>query len=413
MNENLKLSERNIVRDLAKRIADIADEPVQKERIGLWKKHNSLQSARPMILIQPEGSWSELVPETALQCETTEFRKLERSFRQTIYAHDHFDSDDVVTRDFGVGKNISYSSLGLEAKWDHSDSTGSIGFHPVLHKSSDLKKLCMQEVTYNQDSTNKRLEQMQDLFGDILDVRLSGVNYIRFQPMQQYTALRGLNETMMDMAIEPEFVHDAMRIFTDIQKNNLKQYIDMNLLDLNNDNTYQNSGGNGWTDELPPPDYDPMYVRPKDMWAMAQAQELTLVSPEMHEEFALQYEKELLAPFGLTSYGCCEDLTKKLDYIFKIPNMRRISISPWADVDKCAEKLKGNYIFSWKPQPAHMVGNFNKDAIRKYIEHTVQVAKDNNCVLEIVLKDTHTCENHPERFDEWTRIAREVINAHI
>jgi hypothetical protein len=31
------------------------------------------------------------------------------------------------------------------------------------------------------------------------------------------------------------------------------------------------------------------------------------------------------------------------------------------------------------------------------------------CVLEIILKDTHTCEHHPERFDAWCRIARKEV----
>jgi hypothetical protein len=29
----------------------------------------------------------------------------------------------------------------------------------------------------------------------------------------------------------------------------------------------------------------------------------------------------------------------------------------------------------------------------------------------MILKDTHTCQQHPERFDEWTRIARQEIQA--
>jgi hypothetical protein len=27
----------------------------------------------------------------------------------------------------------------------------------------------------------------------------------------------------------------------------------------------------------------------------------------------------------------------------------------------------------------------------------------------MILKDTHTCENHPERFTRWVEIAREEI----
>ena len=116
----------------------------------------------------------------------------------------------------------------------------------------------------------------------------------------------------------------------------------------------------------------------------------------------------MLEPFGLTGYGCCEDLTRKLDDVFTLPNIRRISISPFADVGKCVPQLKGDYIFSWKPNPAHLVGVFDEERIRAYIRDAVAVTQEHGCVLEMVLKDTHTCEHHPERFDRWLAIAREV-----
>jgi hypothetical protein len=186
--------------------------------------------------------------------------------------------------------------------------------------------------------------------------------------------------------------------------------MDQNLLSMNNDSTYNNSGGNSYTDELPAGGFNPERVRPCDMWASAESQSFALVGPKQHAEFALQYEKRLLEPFGLTGYGCCEDLTHKLEDIFSIPNMRRISISPFADVDLCAPKLGGDYIFSWKPHPSHLVGAFDEERIRRYIRHTIEVAQKNNCVLEMILKDTHTCEFVPERFDRWTQIAREEVD---
>jgi hypothetical protein len=143
------------------------------------------------------------------------------------------------------------------------------------------------------------------------------------------------------------------------------------------------------------------------MWASAEAQELALVGPKQHDEFSLEYEKRLLAPFGLTGYGCCEDLTRKLDRVLTIPNIRRVSISPFADVDACAEQLGSAAIFSWKPHPARLVGAFDEELIRLEIRQTVAAARRHGCVLEMILKDTHTCEHHPERFDRWTRIAME------
>jgi len=204
-------------------------------------------------------------------------------------------------------------------------------------------------------------------------------------------------------------LHDAMAFLGEGHRRMIDQYVEANLLSLNNDDTYHSSGGVGYTDELPAEGFDGRRVRPCDMWASAEAQELAQVSPEMHEEFSTAYESRLLAPFGLNGYGCCEDLTRKLDNVLKIPRIRRISISPWADVDACAEKLGRQCIFSWKPHPAHLAGRFDADMIRRYIRHALDVTK--GCIFEMILKDTHTCDNQPQRFTEWTRIARELIES--
>ena len=54
---------------------------------------------------------------------------------------------------------------------------------------------------------------------------------------------------------------------------------------------------------------------------------------------------------------------------------------------------------------------FKGDLVRQYVRHTLEVCKANGCELEMILKDTHTCINQPQRFTEWTRIAREEVEA--
>lgn len=400
--------ELTILRVLAKQVADIASLPIMEERRELWKKHNSLQSVRPMILIFPEGSWGELLPHSVLKCKDGKARSIEWNLRHRIYYYEHFLDDTVIEKEWIVPKVIHNSGWGLEAK--HIPSTqprGAWHFDPIIKEPSDLKKLKSPEITYDESASKANLIEAQELFGDILDVKQKGVSHISFHLMNQYTGLRGLEEVMLDMYENPGMLHDAMAFFEEGHKQILKQYVDLNLLSLNNDITYQNTGGVGYTDELPKTGFDPNCVRLCDMWGSAEAQEMAQVSPEMHAEFILQYEKRLLEPFALTGYGCCEDLTRKLDDVFTIPNIRRISIAPSANVDLCAEKLQHKYIFSWKPQPAYLVGEFNEEVIRNDIQHTLNVTK--NCVVEIILKDTHTCQHHPERFDLWTKIARKLV----
>lgn len=401
--------DRLILRDLAKQAAEIAALPLMAERIAEWKRHNSLRPGRPMILVFPEGAWCEILPDSALQCEEETARRIEMQLRQWyIYAYEHFDSDNVVTGDWTVSKVVHNSGWGLYAK--HHDSTearGSWGFEPVINEPDDLKKLKFPVISYDAEATEEHLNGARELFGDILEVKLKGVSHVSFHLMGMYTQLRGLQETMLDMYENPEMLHEAMAYLEEGNRQVVQQYIDLNLLSLNNDNTYHSSGGNGFTDELPKPDYNPHRIRPCDMWASAEAQEMALVSPEQHEEFILQYERRLMEPFGLNGYGCCEDLTRKLDYVLTIPNIRRISIAPWADVDICAEKLQNKAIFSWKPNPSYIAEAFNIDFLRGYISHTLDAAK--NCRLEMILKDTHTCDGHPERFDQWTKLARQLV----
>jgi hypothetical protein len=396
-----------ILRDLAKRVAEIASLPVMAERRAMWYKHNRLQRVRPLILVFPEGSWRELLPPSALQCTGEAARKMEEDLRRRIYSFEHFYDDKPVEKTWVVQKCIVNSGWGLEPRYhDSPEATGAWGFDPVIRTRDDLHKLRYPQISENRAQTQRDLDEAHDVFGGILDLKLKGVARVSFHLMSVYSRLRGLEQVMVDMYDNPAMLHDAMAFLTEGYRRLIRQYSDLGLLSLNNDETYHSSGGVSYSTELPKPDADPQHIRPTDMWASAETQELAQVSPKQHIEFAMRYEKRLLEPFGLNGYGCCDDLTDKLDYVMSIPNMRRISISPWANVERCAEKLQAKAIFSWKPHPAHVADFFDPPTIRQYIQHTLDVSK--GCVIEMILKDTHTCGNHPERFTVWTETARDL-----
>lgn len=402
--------DREILRDLARRVAEIAELPIMAERRSLWQRHNDLERVRPLILVFPEGAWRELLPPSALTCEGEEARGMEWILRSRLYYWEHLRDDTVIEREWIVNKAVTNTGWGLEPRRIPSpDPLGAWTFDPVIKTQKDLDRLRFPEVRCDEEATQRNLEMAQDLFGNILEVKLKGVAHLSFHLMSIYCHLRGLDQALLDMVDHPAMLHQAMAFLQEGSRQLVEQYQQLNLLSLNNDSTYHSSGGVGYTAELPAPGFDPEHVRPCDMWASAEAQELDPVSPAMHEEFCLQYERPLLAPFGLNGYGCCDDLTRKFDYVLKIPKIRRISIAPWASVERAAERLQDDYIFSWKPNPAMLVGQFDEDRVRQYIRHTLEVGRD--CVLEIILKDTHTCEHHPERFTRWTEIARELVEA--
>ena len=67
-------------------------------------------------------------------------------------------------------------------------------------------------------------------------------------------------------------IHRMMSILRDGTLALLTTLQDAGLLDLNNDATYVGSGGLGWSDELPQPDYAGD-VRLRDLWGFAESQE--------------------------------------------------------------------------------------------------------------------------------------------
>ena len=127
----------------------------------------------------------------------------------------------------------------------------------------------------------------------------------------------------------------------------------------------------------------------------------------MHEEFALTYERPFLERFGLANYGCCEPLDRKLDAVLKIRNLRRVSISPWANIDRSAERLADRCVFSWKPNPAIVAGTaWRPERVRAVLRDFCE--RTRGCVTDIIMKDTHTCNREPRRLHEWVAIAMET-----
>jgi hypothetical protein len=129
----------------------------------------------------------------------------------------------------------------------------------------------------------------------------------------------------------------------------------------------------------------------------------------MFNEFVFQYQLPMMELFGLNCYGCCEPIQDRWQYIKDIPNLRRLSVSPWCDQEKMADYLGKNYIFSRKPNPSPVCTNFDEEIIRNDIHNTLKIAKDN--VLEIIMKDTHTVLNQPERITRWVEIARNEVDS--
>ena len=77
------MGDRDIIRDLAKKVAEIASLPEQKEKSEIWMRHNRLERVKPMVLIFPEGSWRGLITDKDLLTTERFYRDLEYDLPQS------------------------------------------------------------------------------------------------------------------------------------------------------------------------------------------------------------------------------------------------------------------------------------------------------------------------------------------
>lgn len=410
-DDQITVKDRKVLRELARRVAEIAASPVMKERVELWTRHASLDSKRPMILAETVGVLEELIPESDYQCTGDWARDLERDLRNRIFVHEQVGDDSVITPTIECRWQINVGDYGVvpEKHTTAGDKRTSYRWDPPIKDlDDDFDKLHQRELSVDQEATHRQAAKLDDVFGDILEVRLRGNPWWTMGLTWKAVDLVGLDRFMLHMMDNPAGVHRLMAFLRDDHLNMIEWAESEGLLTLNNENQYVGSGSLGYTDELPQDDWsEGDKVRIKDIWGLSESQETVGVSPDMFGEFIFPYQLPVIEKFGLSYYGCCEPVHERWNLIQQIPNLRRVSISPWCDQEIMADALGQDYIFCRKPNPAIIsTDNWDKEAIRADIQETMDVAGD--CPLEIVMKDVHTVADEPRRLGRWVQIAREV-----
>ena len=411
---NLPAKDVNVLRLLAAELAKIAALPIQKEKARLWQQLNDLEAERPMVWIN-EICWHEMNvdDELTLQTEHPWARDQERDLRRTLYQWRHFPCDMIVSdflpcplavhsTDFGIIEDVDI------VRTDRSSDVVSRHFKIQIRDFADLEKIKMPVVTHNEAATHFRYQAMCDVYHDIMPVRKVGQTHIWFTPWDYLIRWWGIQEAMLDLIERPELICAGVERMVDAWLAELDQFEQLNVLSLDCDNTRIGSGGYGYTRDLPGAEYDLNCVRPKNMWGCSNAQIFSEVSPKMHWEFALKHDLRWLSRWGLTYYGCCEPLDRKIEILRNIPNLRKISVSPWCNTERIINQVGGDYVVSRKPSPAILAEDeWHPERARRALRDFLERASG-RCHVELIMKDISTVRYQPQRLWQWAMIAMEV-----
>ncbi len=397
-----------IIRGLAERYAEIAALPIMDERRDLWRRHNSLERTRPLVYMRWLAAWQEH-PESQLQCTDPFWQGHERVLRQGIVQE--WVADDYVIEPW-ITQRAS-TQMPEHGPWGvpynrirPKEPGGAWLYDPPLKQFEDIERLAEPHHVIDEDATARNIERLRGAVGDILTVnvdRSPAYTIWRADLSTDLAYLRGLEQIMWDMADNPKWLHRLLSHMSEGVQRVQQEAEDAGDWSLS---AHQNQA-QPYSLELDDPAPNSGPVKREDLWVFCAAQEFALISPPMHDEFMFQYQLPILKHFGLVAYGCCEDLTEKMDMLRQLPNLRRIAVVPMADVAKSAELIGTDYVFSWRPNPADvMCCGFDREKIRRIIREGMEAAR--GCIVDITLKDVQTIEHEPWRLREWVEMVREI-----
>ena len=399
----------SLLRALAERYMAVCADPVQNQRRDLWRRHNSLERTRPLIYMRA-FAWHE-IPESACQCRDPFLRRWEDWFRNRLYWATL--GDDSVFEPWLPVPAVKITHpdglWGLPIRWTGRVQGGAGVCDPPIQSEDDLARLVPPHHRLDEARTAEAVSRLQEAVGDLIPVVVDrSPAYLNFSGdiSTLLAQLRGLEQIMWDMMDRPAWLHRLLAFMsagTVAVHDEAEAAGDWSLLSHYNQ-------AMPYALELadPAPGGGPQQRR--QLWCFCASQEFALIGPAMFEEFMLRYQLPIMRHFGLSAYGCCEDLSGKIGVLRQIPNLRRLAVSPMANVRRCAEQIGTDYVFSYRPSPSDMVGySWDESRVRRILRQDLTTCRECGCHTDITLKDVETVQHEPERLHRWVAITRQTI----
>ncbi|MDR0475652.1 MAG: hypothetical protein LBH43_18520 [Treponema sp.] len=408
-NSPIPASDKNCLRELAKKQLEYANLPVMAERKQLWTLHNRLQGKQPMVVMEEGTFANDILP--PVRCQHPLASAMERQLAQNIAAYEIFDDDKVMPDFFTVNYAINTQFLGLKQKKTYAQN--GLGYHiePLFETlEKGLPLLRPSEYTCNNKETENYEKAAADILGDLLPVvKKNDFNIWFFNPTCHIVEMMSMENMYCAMISEPDEFHALMRAVIDDLARSLRWQEENQLLALNNGNDYMGSGSYCFSDELPLADFSGK-VRAKDIWGHINSQESVGISPGHFAEFIYPYYEILAKEFGLVYYGCCEPVHAYWDSLSRLPKLRKVSISAWCDEEIMGERLtSGNIIYSRKPSPNFLgiARDFDEDAFTAHIKKTAEAVKG-KCKAEFIFRDVYSLRGNLDKIRRAVDITRSI-----
>ena len=269
---------------------------------GIPKKSTDLNMIP--FTVEPEiPLWANIIGFDIIDYYKQPLAYLENTLKMMIYRFEVFQDFTCIEKTIPIwlGPPFESTLLGSEAVYVSGESPW-LDREPVIKDYDDLSNIQMPD--FYKTGLMPLAHKMYHEISEMVDGKYTVVfpEWGR-GPFGVAFHIRGFNNLLMDMIVNPKFVHQLMALINEARK----EWVSDRAQFLGR----QVEKGNLYNDEVNCP----------------------TLSPNQYEEFVLPYEIELCNFHGgIVYWHSCGDITKLLESIRQIPQIDMLHIGPWTSL---------------------------------------------------------------------------------
>ncbi len=431
-------NERDVITKLVDQVLEACAHPRYEALKDMWTRHNRLEKVEKVpVSIHLHGGypviWQELIPADQLVCTDPLAKAIELQLRQKLYRHNFIPDDNVLLptiwlnpikpsaaiegvflevratggHEISAAEGAEHSGLNEMAQlWgmpfkitETNTSGGAYKVEPVIHNEGDMADLRHAKYVIDQQATQDLVDRASELINSRLPVKIAS-DEVRASPSETVVSLMGMDAILYGVYDQPELLHKMMDFITDGTIAYQQSREAAGAVDSEESWSYRTHF------EHLPEGADPGEL--KNHWTYISAQSLCGLSPGMYEEFLQPYHERMSAVLGedRAYYHGCEDLTKKIPIIRKLPNLRRFHISAWTNLESAVDQLGREFVLESNVHGPDTWSVYTEDDMRSSLKSIMDVAGD--AVTDINVTDVETTFGDPRKLTRWAEIAQEV-----
>jgi len=313
----------------------------------------------------------------------------------------------------GLKLQYRYADSDKAPPWGYAPEHGAAEIVPVITEKRDIEKIGDPVLEVDHRAIERNREQACEIFSDWLTPVKQPYTFAA-KVADEFSWLRGLENTYVDIVEDPEWVHEALQRIADNFRKRFRLAEEAGVWGVAHKSEPLGSGGLRFAPGLP--DWrtaeNPTTFAPKisESWGFTCAEVFTCVSPAMHDEFGFRYDRPLMAQFRYVNVGCCETLDKKMSHVRSLPNVRKVSVSEWCDVVEAAQRIGSDFVYSYRAAGVHFVSApWDEEGAAKEISDVLEAAR--GCPVEIVLNVGGTLGpgDGGRKLVEWCQLVRKML----